>query len=139
MPKPYSEDLRQRIVHAVEHQQMTVEEASATFQVSPSFVEKLLHRWRTEHTCAPRARGGGCLSPLRAQEEQLRAWVAQQPDRTLAELQALLQQHKQQSTSLTAISRALVRLGLPRKKSPSSPRNALAPMWSSAAPSFCAK
>ena len=117
MPKPYSEDLRRRVVHAVEQQQMSVEETASTFQVSPSLVEKLLRRWRTEQTIAPRPHAGGRPSPLAAAHTQLRTWIAEQPDRTLDEMITLLAAHQQVTTSRPALSRQLAALGLPRKKS----------------------
>jgi transposase len=117
VPKPYSEDLRRRVVHAVEQQPMSVEETGATFQVSSSFVEKLLRRWRAEQTVAPRPHAGGRPSPLAAEHAQVRAWIAEQPDRTLDEMVALLAAHQQVTTSRPAVSRLLAALGLPRKKS----------------------
>ena len=117
MPQPYSADLRRRVVHAIEQQQMRTEEAADTFQVSPSFVEKLLRRWRTAHTVTPRPHGGGVASPLAAVHEPLRTWIAEQPDRTLDELKMLLAEHHGVATSRPALSRVLTALGLPRKKS----------------------
>ena len=45
--KAYSIDLRERIVAAVENDELSQAEASEQFAVSVSFIEKLLHRWRT--------------------------------------------------------------------------------------------
>jgi transposase len=45
MPHPYSEDLRLRVVNAVESGQ-TTREVSALYQVSPSFVANVHQLWR---------------------------------------------------------------------------------------------
>ena len=44
--KPYSIDLRQRVVEAYENGEGTHEELAEAFCVSLSWIEKLLRRWR---------------------------------------------------------------------------------------------
>jgi len=45
MPRPYSEDLRLRVVNAVDSGK-TTREVSTLYQVSPSFVSNVHQRWR---------------------------------------------------------------------------------------------
>jgi transposase len=45
MPRPYSEDLRLRVVNTVESGQ-TTREVSALYQVCPSFVANVHQLWR---------------------------------------------------------------------------------------------
>jgi arginine repressor len=49
--------------------------------------------------------------------QDLRTWLAEQSDYTHQELIALLAQRQPMTVSQSMLSRALVRLGLPRKKS----------------------
>ena len=128
MPQPYSEDLRRRVLPAIEQQHMSLPEAADTFQVSLSFVEKLLRRWRATQSLAPQPHGGGRASPWAGLQQEVRAWVAEQPDRTLAELVALAATRQQVTRSVPAMSRLLQRLGLTRKKSRWWPANRTAPM-----------
>ncbi len=117
MPKPYSADLRQRVVRAVEKHGMRRQEVAETFSVSRSFVDKLLRRWRATGGCAPRPHAGGVPARLAAAHDQLRAWVAERNDRTLAELAALVREHLGMATSAPVLSRTLRALGLRLKKS----------------------
>jgi transposase len=64
---------------------------------------------------APARFGGFKTSPLATREADIRSWVAERSDITLAELQAKLEDAGTTS-SLAAIGRCLQRLGLTRKK-----------------------
>ncbi|MGZ5056665.1 MAG: helix-turn-helix domain-containing protein, partial [Methylobacter sp.] len=57
MPRPYSEDLRLRVVNAVESGQ-TTREVGALFQVSPSFVSHVHQCWRQRGHVHPKQIGG---------------------------------------------------------------------------------
>ena len=126
--KAYSLDLRERIVRA-HAQHLGSQRALATlFAVSLSFVEKLLRRHRTTGGSAPRPHAGGraptCDGAARALIRQL---VQAQPDATLQELCAQLQQQQGLRVSMATMSRLLHRLGLPRKKRRSMRRNGTRP------------
>src|SRR5918999_5737801 len=84
--KPYSQDLREKIIRALEAQDETQEEIAARFAVSPSFVVKLWRRWRTTGSCAALPHGGGRQRDLGASEATIRRELKRQPDLTLAEL-----------------------------------------------------
>ncbi len=114
--KPYSQDLREKIVRALEAGD-TQEEVAARFAVSLSFVEKLWRRWRTTGSCAALPHAGGRRRSLQEHEAAIRKHVARQPDITLEELC-----ERAQAAGAPAVSRAtmcaeLRRLDLPRKKS----------------------
>jgi transposase len=51
--KPYSLDLRERIIAALETGADSQPEIAATFGVSLSFVEKLWRKWRETSNCEP--------------------------------------------------------------------------------------
>jgi transposase len=123
--KPYSLDLRQKILQAYDHQLGSQRALAALFGVSHACLEQLLRRRRTTGAIAPRPHAGGrqphCDPAALALVRQL---VREQPDATLAELCAQLQQRRGLRISVATMCRVLQRLGLPRKKSPSMPRNA---------------
>ena len=115
--KAYSQDLRERIIRALEAGQETQPEIAARFSVSLSFVEKLWLRWRTAGTCAARPHAGGRQRSLQAAEALIRREVADQPDVTLAELCERAAAQGAPAVSLKTMCLELKRLTLPRKKS----------------------
>ena len=121
--KPYSQDLREKITHALEAQEETQEEIAQRFSVSLSFVEKLWRRWRTTGSCAALPHAGGRQRSLRDHEAVLRAEVSRQPDLTQAELCARAASQGAPRVSLATMCLELQRLNLPRKKSRSTRRS----------------
>jgi transposase len=116
--RAYSLDLRQRIVQAYEQGQGTIPEIAEQFSVSVAFVNKMLRQWRDTGDLAPLPHGGGKPPSLSKRQLQLlKRKVQQEGDPSLAELQSLLSEQEQVNVHLSTISRALARLGLPRKKS----------------------
>src|SRR5437588_1685078 len=111
--KAISEDLRKRILDTVQRGDGTLGQIARRFLVSVSFITRLLQLHRSTGSLEPRPHGGGNPAVLRPEDrEQLRELVRQQPDATLEELR----QRLGVSCSLMTISRALRKLGLPRKK-----------------------
>jgi transposase len=117
--RPYSQDLRERIVQALQAQEDSQTEIAQRFAVSCSFVEKLWRRWRMTGRCAALPHAGGRQRSLQAAEAVLRRAVAQQPDRMLAELCERVVQAGGARVSAKTMCLELQRLRLPRKKSPS--------------------
>lgn len=111
--RPYSPDLRERIVAAVERGQGSLRELADVFLVSLSCIVRLLRRHRTTGSSLPQPHAGG-PRPLLDEDacQRLLALVREQPDATLAELQARLGV----PCSLSTICRALQRHGISRKK-----------------------
>jgi len=83
---PYSQDLRDRIIQALEAGTETQRAIAERFCVSGSFVEKRWQRWRPSGSSAVKPHAGGRQSPLTDHLELLRTEVAKQPDATRAEL-----------------------------------------------------
>jgi transposase len=111
--KAYSQDLRKRIVDTVQRGEGSLRQIARRFLVSVSFVTRLLQLHRSTGALEPRPHGGGNPAVLGPQDlDQLRELVRRQPDATLEELR----QRLGISCSLMTISRALRKLGLPRKK-----------------------
>lgn len=125
MARPYSEDLRARLVAAVEAG-ATRQATARRFGVSASCVIKLVQRWRRTGTLAPGQLGGWKEYALAAHEARVRALVAKRPDSTLDELRATLARENIH-VSLWAVWRFLRALGLTHKKRRSMPPNRTAP------------
>ena len=113
--KPYPIELRQRVLAAIDAGGSTRERIAKTFQVSTSWMRRLLQRRRTEGTIAPRGHGGGRRpafdGPLL---EELDRVVQRTPDMTLEALQAHFAGRV--NCSIVAIGNALRRLDYRFKK-----------------------
>ena len=115
--KAYSLDLRQKVLAAALRGDRTIREVADSFGVGTTFVDKLLALHRAGEDLAPRPHGGGYPARLLPRHEQvLRAEVRRQKDATLEELRAHLGAEAGLSVSASTVSRALIRLGLGRKK-----------------------
>ena len=122
--RPYSQDLRERVIAAVEAKRQSLPEIARTFGVSESAVDKWAKRWRETGRVAARPFAGGRRRALRDCEATLRAEVKQQADATLDELCERVQQREGVVASPSMMCRELQRLNLPRKKSRSTTVNA---------------
>jgi transposase len=113
----YSQDLRERIIGALEAADDAQVAIAETFGVSRSFVEKLWRRWREQDSCAALPHGGGRPRTLADDEAHIRKEVARQPDATLAELCERVERAGGAQSSPSMMCRELQRLQLLRKKS----------------------
>jgi transposase len=110
---PFSRDLRQRIVDTISRREGTMAQIAQRFLVSVSFVTRLWQLYRATGSVEPRPHGGGHPAVLTPEDlRRLGEFIADRPDATLAECR----DHLGSSCSPATISRALARLGLPRKK-----------------------
>lgn len=89
MAKPYSRDLRERVVAAVEGG-LSRRRAAALFDVGVSTVIVWVRRWRETGAVAARPMGGDRRSRLTGERAWLLARIAEVPDLTLEELRAEL-------------------------------------------------
>jgi transposase len=111
--RAYSNDLRERIVAAVERGDHSLRQLAQLFAVSLSFIVRLLQRKRRTNSVQPEPHAGGTPRKLDADAlARLRQLVREQPDATLAELRARLGV----CCSLATLCRALQRQRLTRKK-----------------------
>jgi transposase len=127
MGRAYSQDLRERVMAAVESGTGAYA-AAAVFQVSVSYIYKALGRRRRTGEIGARPWAGGPKPKLVAHDEALRARVMSEPDATLAELQAWLIEEHGMKVSVGCLWKRLRRLGLTLKKSHCAPPNKTAPM-----------
>ena len=121
--KPYSQDLRDRIIQALEAGTATQRTIAERFCVSGSCVEKLWQRWRARGSRAAKPHAGGRQCHLKDQLEFLRHEVAKQPDATRAAWRDRIVAAQGPQVSPSTICRALQRLKLPVKKSRSTPQS----------------
>ena len=115
--KPYSLDLRQKIVDAVDDHLGTYEEIALIFGVHVSFVNKLLRRRRETGDVAPAPHGGG--AQLRLDDKALKVLgelVDENPDATLEELRYRLRKKAKVNVSVMTVWRGLKKLGISLKK-----------------------
>lgn len=116
MVKPYSEDLRVRVVGRVEAG-YSVREVAATFGVSVSSVVKWSQRKRQTGSVAAKPMGSRLTRSLAAQRDWMLARLAAKPDVTLRELVAELNA-RAVKTSYGSVWRLLNDEGVSFKKNP---------------------
>ena len=131
MGKPYSDDLRERVIAAIEAGH-TREEVAELFNMALSTVGGFIKRKRETGSVSPDKFGGYKTFTLEPHTDLVKELVAKQPDSTLAELQARLEKQKVK-VSQSGISRFLHHIKLtfkkrvytqPNKIGPTSPRPA---------------
>ena len=113
MPKACSQDLRGRVIDAVE-EGASRREAAEHFDVSAASAVRWFQSWRSEGRRTPKPRGGS-RSPLEDHAGAIHGLVTERPDWTLEELVVAL--HKQRIPgSRSALWRFLERHGISFKK-----------------------
>jgi len=91
MAKPYSEDLRKRVVAAVDGG-LSRHRAAALFDVGVSTVVHWVRRWRETGSVAARPMGGDHRSALTGERDWILERIEAMPDLTLEELRAELKE-----------------------------------------------
>lgn len=119
MPKPYSQDLRERVVAAVVEGK-TRHAAAAHYKVSVSSAIRWVQRWQATGAVAAKPTGGS-TSPLEQHESELLALTSAQPDLTLDEFCAVLRE-REITTSRVSVCRFFSRHKLSFKKNPARQR-----------------
>ena len=125
MGKPYSDDLRRRILQAYAQEEGTQARLAQRFRVSLGYVEKIrgqqIRTGKMERLPHHPGRKPKFTGPVR---EQLRSWLVQQPDLTLWELQEQLREHVRLHVSVLSLWLVLRKIGLRLKKSHSTRKSA---------------
>src|SRR5579862_6455986 len=124
MAKAYSDDLRRKLLESHERGKGTLEELAERFGVSVGYAKKISAALRrTGRMERPPGQRRGRISRLTpGVQQRLRAWLQEQPDLTLSELQGQLQEALGWSVSITRLWVVLRDLELRLKKN-STPRN----------------
>ena len=114
MPKPYSQDLRDRVIGAVAGG-MSARAASRLFQISESTGVKWVQRWRRTGSAASKPMGGYKRSVLDTHADVVLGLIAERPDLTLEEVRVALGARNIE-TGLSSVSRFFRRHGISTKK-----------------------
>ena len=113
MPRPYSNDLRARVIEDIQAG-ASRREAAARYELSPSVVVIWAQRWNETGSVAAKP-SGGSTSPLEEHAEFLLRLVADRPDVTLDEIVTALRK-KGIPGSRTAVWRFFDRRNISYKK-----------------------
>lgn len=116
MGAAYSQDLRDRVIAARERG-MKTRQVAQLFDVSESWVRRVMQRVREHGETQPRPRGG--VTVVKIDMQRLRELVEQQPDATIPELH----QRLAIDCSESAVWTALKRMGFTFKKRRFMPAN----------------
>jgi transposase len=127
MAQAFSDDLRGRILQTYERENISQSALAERFGVSYDYVKKIRkQQLRTGQMERSRQSRHGRISRVTAEvQQQVQAEVRQQPDVTLWELQERMQQAKGVSLGKSLLGLWLQRLGLRRKKNPSTPKSVI--------------
>ena len=123
--KPYSEDLRLRVIAAIQANEISQAKIAKRFAVSLPFVEKLWHRFRTTGDYRAKIWSvRGVERRLKNDETLIRELVKNQPDATLEEFCiAVSEATKNPRVTTATMCVELQRLNLRLKKSRSTQAN----------------
>ena len=120
MPKPYSQDLRDRVIDAVERGAMSRRAAARRYEISESVAIKWLERLERDGSREPVGHGGHRASKLMPHREFLEAARAEKSDITLQALCDRLLAERGVKADTSMMSRFFRRIGVTFKKRPSS-------------------
>jgi len=119
MAGAYSADLRERALLACARGKPSRAKIAALFRIGESTLHRWLETWRSEGRREAKPHAGGPEPRLDAAAlDELQAIVAEANDLSLAEYAERLQERAGVTASGPTVSRALKKLGLPRKKDP---------------------
>jgi transposase len=122
--KPYSTDLRKRVINAVNHDQNTPKEAATRFAIGIATVYRYIQLERDLHDLTPLTSPGRPRIITPSQEEQLLEQIQTHNDFTLEEHSVLWQEQTGQAVTRATMHNSLQRLKITRKKRQSKPKNA---------------
>src|SRR5450830_1787658 len=135
MPKACSQDLRERVLEAVETG-ASRREAAERFEVSPSSAIKWMQRWQETHSVAAKP-SGGSISPLEKHAHWLLMLIGEQPDLTLDEVVTAMRKRRI-AGSRSAVWRLFDRHGISFKKKACTRRSKSEPTWPARVGAGCA-
>ena len=125
MPKPYSQDLRDRVIDAVARGETSRRGAARRYEISKSVAIKWLERLEREGSREPVGHGGHRASKLMPHREFLEAARAEKSDITLQALCDRLSAERRVKADTSMMSRFLQRIGVTFKKRPSSRKSGI--------------
>ena len=118
MAKPYSQDLRDRVIDAVERGKLSRRAAARHYEVSESVAIKWLERLERHGSREPVGHGGHRASKLMPHRDFLEAARAEKSDVTLQALCDRLSAERGVKADTSMMSRFFRRIGVTVKKRP---------------------
>jgi transposase len=118
MPKPYSQDLRDRVIDAGERGEMSRRAAARHYAVSPSVAVKWLERVERDGSREPVGHDGHRASKLAPHRDFLEAARIEKPDVTLQALCDRLLSERGVKADTSMMSRFFRRISVTVKKDP---------------------
>ena len=118
MAKPYSQDLRDRVIDAVKRGEMSRRAAARRYEISESVAIKWLERVERDGSRAPVGHGGHRASKLMPHRDFLEAARAEKSDVTLQALCDRLSAERGVKADTSMMSRFFRRIGVTVKKRP---------------------
>jgi transposase len=120
--KPHSISFRRKIIKAYEDEGISQRKLANRFSVAPSFIQKLIKRYRETDSVAPKVRTHQTTPKLNNEHlATLHRLVEERNDTTLEELRDLLVAEIGFDVSRSTVDRALDKLDLTLKKRRSMP------------------
>ena len=120
MAKPYSQDLRERVIDAVQRGELSRRAAARRYEISESIAIKWLERVERDGSREPVGHGGHRPSKLMPHRDFLEAARTETPDVTLQALCDRLLSERGVKADTSMMSRFFRRIGVTFKKRPSS-------------------
>jgi len=127
MAKTYSQDLRDRVIEAVERGELSRRAAGRRYEVSESVAIKWLERLERHGSREPVGHGGHRASKLMPQRDFLEAARVEKSDVTLQALCDRLLGERGVKADTSMMSRFFRKIGVTFKKRPSSRASRIAP------------
>jgi transposase len=118
MPKPYSQDLRDRVIDAVERGEMSRRAAARRYEISESVAIKWLERVERDGWREPVGHGGHRASKLMPHRDFLQAARTEKTDVTLQALCDRLSAERGVKADTSMMSRFFRKIGVTFKKRP---------------------
>lgn len=117
MPAPYSMDLRQRVIDAYKAKQGSQRQIADRFQVSLSFVKRLVCRYRDTGQVTPLPHAGGAIAKIKVSDlSAVQQLVDEQPDAIVEVLRERFASRSGIEVSVATMHRAVKKLDLTSKK-----------------------
>jgi transposase len=114
--KAYSEDLRQKVVQAVEQRGVSKSQAARLFGISLSSVKRYVRLANQGKSLTPRKGGGRPPKADEATRKLLEEDIRRRPEATVAQRRHFLMSFAGRSLSEPTLRRLLKRMGFSRKK-----------------------
>ena len=110
----YSEDLRKRIIAAVEKGELSKTDIQIFFQISKTGLSYLIKHVKETGSIEPKPYGGGRQPKFQEEDiEKIKKYIDENPDATLEEIL----EHSGKDASIMAVFRTLKNMGYRLKKS----------------------